>query len=170
MKSPVRDGPPRPPTGVQETGAAARASLHFPGLIQPDRRTPSHHPDRVKRRSLRGPRMHRVRRSRPVLARPGTQSRGALSSLGFSCDRGFRPRAGPTAAELEAVLLEAKLSVPHRRTGSVSRAALIEAARARGCRVVGVTAPAGYGKSTLLAEWAETGRSPGRLGVVGPVG
>ena len=54
------------------------------------------------------------------------------------------------------MLLEAKLSVPHRRPGSVSRADLIETARARECRVVGVTAPAGYGKSTLLAEWAET--------------
>ena len=54
------------------------------------------------------------------------------------------------------MLLEAKLSVPHRRAGSVSRADLIEAARARDCRVVGITAPAGYGKSTLLAEWAET--------------
>jgi hypothetical protein len=37
-------------------------------------------------------------------------------------------RAGPTVAELEAVLLEAKLSAPHRRAGSVSRAGLIEAA------------------------------------------
>ena len=64
-------------------------------------------------------------------------------------------RAGPTVDELEAVLLEAKLSVPHRRPGSVSRAGLIETARASDCRVVGVTAPAGYGKSTLLAEWAE---------------
>ena len=64
-------------------------------------------------------------------------------------------RAGPTAAALEAVLLEAKLSVPHRRAGSVSRADLIETARARECRVVGITAPAGYGKSTLLAEWDE---------------
>ena len=64
-------------------------------------------------------------------------------------------RGGPSLAELEAVLLEAKLSVPHRRAGSVSRAGLIETARASGCRVVGVTAPAGYGKSTLLAEWAE---------------
>ena len=36
----------------------------------------------------------------------------------------------------------------------MSRAGLIEAARASGCRVVGVTAPAGYGKSTLLVEWA----------------
>ena len=62
---------------------------------------------------------------------------------------------GRRVAELEAVLLEAKLSVPQRRAGSVSRAGLIETARARECRVVGVTAPAGYGKSTLLAEWAE---------------
>jgi LuxR family transcriptional regulator, maltose regulon positive regulatory protein len=64
-------------------------------------------------------------------------------------------RAGTTVAELEAVLLEAKLSLPHRRAGSVSRAGLIETARGRDCRVVGVTAPAGYGKSTLMAEWAE---------------
>ena len=65
-------------------------------------------------------------------------------------------RAGTTVAELEAVLLEAKLSLPHRRAGSVSRAGLIETARGRDCRVVGVTAPPGYGKSTLMAEWAET--------------
>ena len=36
----------------------------------------------------------------------------------------------------------------------MSRVGLIEAARSTGCRVVGITAPAGYGKSTLLAEWA----------------
>ena len=61
-------------------------------------------------------------------------------------------RAGPTSDELDRVLLEAKLSVPHRRSGSVSRAKLIQAVRARDCPVVGITAPAGYGKSTLLAE------------------
>jgi LuxR family maltose regulon positive regulatory protein len=55
---------------------------------------------------------------------------------------------------LDALLLEAKLSVPQLRSGSVSRAGLIEKARTSDCRVVGVTAPAGYGKSTLLAEWA----------------
>ena len=52
------------------------------------------------------------------------------------------------------VLLDAKLSVPQPRPGSVSRAGLIETARASDCRVIGVTAPAGYGKSTLLVEWA----------------
>jgi LuxR family transcriptional regulator, maltose regulon positive regulatory protein len=60
----------------------------------------------------------------------------------------------PTHTELDELLLEAKLSVPGSRPGSVSRAGLVEVARASGCRVVGVTAPAGYGKSTLLAEWA----------------
>ncbi|HEY5978274.1 MAG TPA: LuxR C-terminal-related transcriptional regulator [Microlunatus sp.] len=63
-------------------------------------------------------------------------------------------RTRSTAAELEAVLLEAKLTLPPRRSGSVSRGDLIRAARARNARVVGVTAPAGYGKSTLLSEWA----------------
>ena len=67
----------------------------------------------------------------------------------------IRAVPGRRVAELEAVLLEAKLSVPRRLAGSVSRAGLIEAARARECRVVGITAPAGYGKSTFLAEWGE---------------
>jgi LuxR family maltose regulon positive regulatory protein len=56
--------------------------------------------------------------------------------------------------ELDEFLLDARLSIPDPHPGSVSRAGLIEAARASGCRVVGVTAPAGYGKSTLLIEWA----------------
>jgi LuxR family maltose regulon positive regulatory protein len=66
-------------------------------------------------------------------------------------------RAGgwPDAARLDAVLLEAKLSVPRYRPGSVSRAGLIDKARSGTTRVVGITAPAGYGKSTLLAQWAE---------------
>jgi LuxR family maltose regulon positive regulatory protein len=55
---------------------------------------------------------------------------------------------------LDVSLLDSKLSVPHPRPGSVSRAGLIESARGSGCRVIGVTAPAGYGKSTLLVEWA----------------
>src|SRR6516165_9065525 len=44
--------------------------------------------------------------------------------------------------------------VRQRRLGAVSRAGLIEAARLSGCRLVAVTAPAGYGKSMFLAEWA----------------
>jgi hypothetical protein len=59
-----------------------------------------------------------------------------------------------TVAGLDELLLEAKLSVPGPRPGLVSRTGLVERAWASGRRVVGVTAPAGYGKSTLLAQWA----------------
>jgi LuxR family maltose regulon positive regulatory protein len=59
-----------------------------------------------------------------------------------------------TVVALDGLLLDSKLSVPQPRPGSVSRAGLIEVARSSDCRVIGVTAPAGYGKSTLLAEWA----------------
>jgi LuxR family maltose regulon positive regulatory protein len=61
-------------------------------------------------------------------------------------------------AGLDGMLLDVKLSAPQPRPGLVSRSELIEAARASGARVVGVTAPAGYGKSTLLVEWARTER------------
>ena len=40
------------------------------------------------------------------------------------------------------------------RAGAVSRAELIQAARSSGCRLVAITAPAGYGKSMFLTEWA----------------
>ncbi len=63
-------------------------------------------------------------------------------------------------AQLDRYLLDAKLSVPQSRPRGVSRAPLIRAARESGCRVVRVTAPAGYGKSTLLAEWARTEDRP----------
>ena len=71
-------------------------------------------------------------------------------------------RFGWCAARGEAVGAAASL-------GMVSRAGLIDAARSSGCRVVGVTAPAGYGKSTLLAEWAQARGSSGRVGVAGPL-
>jgi LuxR family transcriptional regulator, maltose regulon positive regulatory protein len=66
-----------------------------------------------------------------------------------------RQDAATTVAELERLLLDAKLSIPQPRPGAVSRAQLIETGRASDCRVVAITAPAGYGKSTLLAEWAD---------------
>jgi LuxR family maltose regulon positive regulatory protein len=50
--------------------------------------------------------------------------------------------------------LDAKFSVPQHRQGSVGRPGLIKAARSGGYRIVAITAPAGYGKSALLAEWA----------------
>lgn len=58
--------------------------------------------------------------------------------------------------ELHTALLESKTEIPHLRQGSVSRIRQIHAARDSGARVVSVAAPAGYGKSTMLTEWAAT--------------
>src|SRR5215469_17861393 len=56
--------------------------------------------------------------------------------------------------EFNQLLLDAKFSIPRPRPGTVSRGDLAETARSGACRLVAVTAPAGYGKSTFLAEWA----------------
>ncbi|MGV2983817.1 LuxR family transcriptional regulator [Microbacterium sp. AGC85] len=58
--------------------------------------------------------------------------------------------------EIEQILLESKTAVGAPLPGSVSRDLLIREARDSGRRIVAITAPAGYGKSTLLAEWAQT--------------
>lgn len=60
----------------------------------------------------------------------------------------------PVGFGLERSLLEVKFEIPDPRPGAVSRGPIIESARAGGHRAVGVTAPAGYGKTTLLAQWA----------------
>ena len=74
--------------------------------------------------------------------------------------RGDAPSAETSGVELDQQLLDAKLTAPEPPAqGYVSRAAQIDAARSSGRRFVGVTAPAGYGKSSLLAEWT---RSEGR--------
>ena len=71
------------------------------------------------------------------------------------------PQAAPATAELDRLLLDAKLSAPRSGAPLVSRAHLVDAARSSGRRVVGITAPPGYGKTTLLAEWVE--RDPRRV-------
>jgi LuxR family maltose regulon positive regulatory protein len=63
-------------------------------------------------------------------------------------------RGAAPGPELIRSLPDAKFSVPEPRPGAVSRAELIETVRSSDCRIVAVTAPAGYGKSTLLAQWA----------------
>jgi LuxR family transcriptional regulator, maltose regulon positive regulatory protein len=44
--------------------------------------------------------------------------------------------------------------IPQPCPGAVGRGDLINTARSSGCRVIAVTSPAGYGKSTFLAQWA----------------
>jgi len=58
-------------------------------------------------------------------------------------------------ALVTSVLLDAKLTPPPWRPGSPSRMGLIERVRTDDRQVVVVTAPAGYGKSTFLRQWAE---------------
>lgn len=60
----------------------------------------------------------------------------------------------PAVRVLDDLLLDTKLAVPAARPSAVSRASLIDMARAGDRRVVGITAPAGYGKSTMLGQWA----------------
>ena len=55
---------------------------------------------------------------------------------------------------LDERLLDAKLSIPLARPCFVSRGSLIADATGSDCRVVAVVAPAGYGKTNLLAQWA----------------
>ncbi|HWI32159.1 MAG TPA: LuxR C-terminal-related transcriptional regulator [Microbacterium sp.] len=51
-------------------------------------------------------------------------------------------------------MLDAKLSAPAPRAGFIDRADIIDSARDGARRIVAVTAPAGYGKTSLLAQWA----------------
>ena len=70
------------------------------------------------------------------------------------------PRA-PRAPKPVVELNEAKLSVPAARSGIVFRSALVERLSAPPHpQVVSVVAPAGYGKTTLLAQWAGRDRRP----------
>ncbi len=61
---------------------------------------------------------------------------------------------GPSVASFDDVRLASKLAIPESRDGLVSRRSLVDHARSTECRVVAVSAPAGYGKTSLLAEWA----------------
>ena len=71
------------------------------------------------------------------LARTGTPS-GAVASQDFPLD-----------------IVESKIHVPQLRPGTVSRTALVNRLRAAtSTPVMTLTAPAGYGKTTVLAQWA----------------
>ena len=71
------------------------------------------------------------------------------------------PALVTSEVELDRQLLDAKLTAPRlARRSPVSRAPLVAAARSSDRRIVAVTAPAGYGKSTLLAQWANAETRP----------
>jgi LuxR family maltose regulon positive regulatory protein len=62
---------------------------------------------------------------------------------------------GAAAPRLGFSLPESKFRPPAARTGIVARTALVERLAATQAQVITVIAPPGYGKTTLLAQWAE---------------
>ncbi len=58
-------------------------------------------------------------------------------------------------AEVPFDLMEVKLVAPIPRPGAVAKSDVIGRLRSASTRLATVVAPAGYGKTTLLAEWAE---------------
>jgi len=62
---------------------------------------------------------------------------------------------GPVASDQPVVVVESKLVPPPARRGMVARTALLDRLEASGSvPVVAIRGPAGYGKTTLLAQWA----------------
>ena len=82
------------------------------------------------------------------------QTRGAPQGHGVS---EVRQQAGPDRAGRPAFdFVESRLHRPLPRPGSVGRSPLIDRlARGDSRPIVSVVAPAGYGKTTLLSQWAE---------------
>jgi LuxR family transcriptional regulator, maltose regulon positive regulatory protein len=71
-------------------------------------------------------------------------------------------KAAPTAGDRAAFeVLQSKLEIPFLSPGLVSRTALVNRLRtASEARVISIAAPAGYGKTTLLAQWAARDKRP----------
>ncbi len=65
-----------------------------------------------------------------------------------------------SVAEVQFDLAEVKLTAPLIRPGTVAKAGLIGRLSAASAPFATVVAPAGYGKTTLLARWAETDPRP----------
>src|SRR5436309_3918325 len=73
-----------------------------------------------------------------------------------------RPRQRPAACGAEAMpLLDLATGPPAPRAGAVARPALVQRLiDCAGAALAIVVGPPGYGKSTLLAEWAQCDRRP----------
>src|SRR5262245_11954180 len=76
---------------------------------------------------------------------------GGVGGMDVRHREGRSPRVGGPVFDL----VRSKMRRPLVRPGTVRRPLLERLAGADGCPVVSVVAPAGYGKTTLLAQWAE---------------
>ena len=94
-----------------------------------------------------------------------TMRSDARSSFHLAVDRGGPShRVGARQTRIvPSPLLATKLHAPGRRAGVVSRARLTELLeRGAATRLTLISAPPGFGKSTLLAEWLASGPEPRR--------
>src|SRR5262245_1101823 len=90
----------------------------------------------------------------PVVGRADTRRKLSMTATALSS----RPHE-VNGFPLE--LVEAKVHMPAPRPGSVRRTALVNRLRAaRSVPVITLVAPAGYGKTTVLAQWAERDERP----------
>src|SRR3954452_1090045 len=102
---------------------------------------------------------------------PVSKARLANPSASATAKKKRRPPARNTAgpSPREALtrspappfdVVESKIHVPSLRSGTVSRTALVNRLRATAEPIVILTAPAGYGKTTVLAQWAARDARP----------
>jgi LuxR family transcriptional regulator, maltose regulon positive regulatory protein len=97
------------------------------------------------------------------MTQSGTLSRDRPADLGGRSPMAGRPSPAPMGAVLSGQdgLLATKLHVPRPRPGFVARGRLVEAlSQGLAMGRVLVCAPAGFGKTALLADWACSGGRP----------
>src|SRR5436190_5255339 len=100
------------------------------------------------------------RRSLVASRVPGAAVAGSQKDRARAHSRGKRARATRDAA-LPFDVVAAKIAVPSVSSGSVSRTAVVNRLKAvDGPSVATIAAPAGYGKTTLLAQWAARDSRP----------
>jgi LuxR family maltose regulon positive regulatory protein len=91
----------------------------------------------------------------------GKPAAGVLRHTRRRRDRRSRPASGPGRKAAGFEILQSKLAIPSLRRGLVPRTALVNRLKAsHEARVFSVAAPAGYGKTTLLAQWAARDQRP----------
>ncbi len=97
--------------------------------------------------------VHRTGPEGPIWAECAIELRRRLRARKSGRSPEAAPRSGRQAAGFE--ILQSKLEVPKLRDGLVNRSALVSRLRSpTSARVISITTPAGYGKTTLLAQWA----------------
>jgi LuxR family transcriptional regulator, maltose regulon positive regulatory protein len=69
-------------------------------------------------------------------------------------------RAGALSGSPTLDVLQAKIRPPMLRAGVLARPALVNRVRRSGARVVPIVAPAGWGKTTLVVQWADADPRP----------